>query len=70
MNGIANQCAKLKMYDNEDEKGIMIRKPRPLRTVSWSESVEETELDIPGTPRTPRTSTTPGIILRNIATSI
>ncbi|XP_011135768.1 GTP cyclohydrolase 1 isoform X1 [Harpegnathos saltator] len=60
MNGISNQCSKLKMYDGEDEKGIMIKKPGPLRTVSWSENVEETELDIPGTPRTPRTSTTPG----------
>lgn len=62
MNGVSNQCAKLKMYDGEDEKGIMIKKPVPLRTVSWSENVEEAELDIPGTPRTPRTSTTPGDI--------
>lgn len=63
MNGISSQCAKLKMYDPEDDidpRGIMIKKPGPLRTVSWSENVEETELDIPGTPRTPRTSTTPG----------
>ncbi|KAJ9597998.1 hypothetical protein L9F63_026897, partial [Diploptera punctata] len=35
------------------------RKPPPaqLRSVSWS---EDSELDVPGTPRTPRTSTTPG----------
>lgn len=64
MNGISSQCAKLKMYDGEDEKGMMIRKPGPLRTVSWSENVEETDLDIPGTPRTPRTSTTPGSLAK------
>lgn len=37
------------------------KKPGPLRSVTWSENVDETELEIPGTPRTPRTSTTPGI---------
>ncbi|XP_071449905.1 GTP cyclohydrolase 1-like isoform X1 [Hetaerina americana] len=30
------------------------------RTVSWSESIDESELEVPGTPHTPRTSTTPG----------
>lgn len=34
--------------------------PVKLRTVSWQEDVD-TDLEIPGTPRTPRTSTTPGI---------
>ncbi|KAH0948727.1 hypothetical protein HN011_010174 [Eciton burchellii] len=60
MNGVSNQCAKLKMYDDEDDQPIMMKKPVSLRTVSWSENIEETELDIPGTPRTPRTSTTKG----------
>lgn len=31
-----------------------------LRTVSWSESLDENELNVPGTPKGPRTSTTPG----------
>lgn len=64
MNGISSQCTKIKdlnIYDDED-KHTMIKKPGPLRTVSWSENVEESNLDVPGTPRTPRTSTTPGIV--------
>lgn len=67
MNGISSQCAKIQdldMYDNEEDRK-MIKKPGPLRAVSWSESVEECNLDVPGTPRTPRTSTTPGIISTN-----
>lgn len=57
MNGVSSQCAKLKMYDGEDDKPIMIKKPLPLRTL-WSDDIEESDLDVPGTPRTPRTSTT------------
>lgn len=34
--------------------------PPPVRTISWSDNVSQEELEIPGTPRTPRTSTTPG----------
>lgn len=34
--------------------------PAQLRSVSWNEDVGDSELDVPGTPRTPRTSTTPG----------
>lgn len=63
MNGISSQCTKIKdlnIYDDEDKHTMMIKKPGPLRTVSWSENVEESNLDVPGTPRTPRTSTTPG----------
>lgn len=37
------------------------KKPGPLRNVTWSENVDETDLEVPGTPRTPRTSKTPGI---------
>ncbi|EGI66343.1 GTP cyclohydrolase 1 [Acromyrmex echinatior] len=59
MNGISSKCAKLKMYDGEDDNSI-IKKPLPLRAVSWSDNIEETDLDVPGTPRTPRTSTTKG----------
>lgn len=67
MNGISSQCAKMKMYEGEDDKPIMIKKPLPLRTVSWSDNIEETDLDVPGTPRTPRTSTTKGIyMIQNI----
>lgn len=65
MNGVSNQCAKIKdssIYDGEDDRAMVIKKPGPLRTVSWSENVEESNLDVPGTPRTPRTSTTPGIL--------
>lgn len=70
MNGVSSQCAKLKLYDNEDDKPIMIKKPLPLRTVSWSDNIEESDLDVPGTPRTPRTSTTKGIAIRNSWKSI
>lgn len=63
MNGITGQCTKVKSdkINNKDDSGDVVRKPGPLRNVSWSENVETSELDIPGTPRTPRTSTTPGI---------
>ncbi|KAL6265266.1 GTP cyclohydrolase 1 [Pogonomyrmex barbatus] len=61
MNGVSNQCAKLKMYDGEDDNStIMIKKPLPLRAVSWGDNIEKTDLDVPGTPKTPRTSTTKG----------
>jgi len=63
MNGISSKCAKLKMYDGEDDNSIMIKKPLPLRAVSWSDNIEDTDLDVPGTPRTPRTSTTKGIVV-------
>ena len=59
MNGVSSKCTKLKMYDGEDDNSI-IKKPLPLRAVSWSDNIEETDLDVPGTPRTPRTSTTKG----------
>lgn len=35
------------------------KKPRPLLNKNWSELCQEVE--VPGTPKTPRTSTTPGI---------
>ncbi|KAK6618950.1 hypothetical protein RUM44_003331 [Polyplax serrata] len=34
--------------------------PLSIRTIHWSESMNQDDLDVPGTPRTPRTSTTPG----------
>lgn len=70
MNGISSQCTKIKdlnIYDDEDKHTMMIKKPGPLRTVSWSENVEESNLDVPGTPRTPRTSTTPGIVSEKLS---
>lgn len=39
----------------------MIKKPKPLICKSWSENYEDVE--VPGTPKTPRTSTTPGMKL-------
>lgn len=44
---------------NGTAKGIIKREhPTPLRMVSFRED----KFDVPGTPRTPRTSTTPGIV--------
>ncbi|XP_014247860.1 GTP cyclohydrolase 1 isoform X1 [Cimex lectularius] len=40
-------------------KEVQLRPPR-LRTVSWQEEITEGDNDAPGTPKTPRTSTTPG----------
>ncbi|XP_046433401.1 GTP cyclohydrolase 1 isoform X1 [Neodiprion pinetum] len=76
MNGVNNQCAAnggagesevaiyneraVQQNDNNMQQNNIVKKPGPLRTVSWNENVEDSELDIPGTPRTPRTSTTPG----------
>ncbi|KZC07633.1 GTP cyclohydrolase 1 [Dufourea novaeangliae] len=59
MNGITKIKEK-SYYDGDDDRAMVIKKPGPLRTVSWTENVEESNLDVPGTPRTPRTSTTPG----------
>lgn len=39
--------------------------PAQLRSVSWNED-GDSELDVPGTPRTPRTSTTPGKATRTV----
>lgn len=73
MNGISGECAKVKCNENREHNSVVCdgmdekrsatnaRKLGPLRTVSWNENVEESDLEIPGTPRTPRTSTTPGI---------
>lgn len=38
--------------------GEQKRRPRPLIARAWSENFDDVE--IPGTPKTPRTSTTPG----------
>lgn len=44
-----------------DETGkTLVKKLAPLRP--WNENTGESELEVVGTPRTPRTSTTPGII--------
>lgn len=39
----------------------VLKKAMRGRTISWQEEAQETEIDVPGTPKTPRTSTTPGI---------
>lgn len=36
------------------------KKPRPVLARTWSESYEIQDIEVPGTPKTPRTSTTPG----------
>jgi len=46
----------------EEAKKASAPRVADLRTVSWSESLDESELDVPGTPRGPRTTTTPGTI--------
>lgn len=43
-------------YNNNNNKDT--KKPKPLLCRAWSENCQE--VDIPGTPKTPRTSTTPG----------
>lgn len=40
---------------------VKAKKPRPVLSRTWSESYEKQDIEIPGTPKTPRTSTTPGI---------
>lgn len=37
------------------------KKPRPVLARTWSENYEIQDIEVPGTPKTPRTSTTPGI---------
>lgn len=68
MNGIGGQCTKvnseMKIYGGKDDSTGVIKKPAALRNVSWSENVEDSEIEVPGSPRTPRTSTTPGIVQR------
>lgn len=39
------------------------KKPRPVLARTWSESYELEDVEVPGTPKTPRTSTTPGIYI-------
>lgn len=47
--------------ENENHATSKARKiPLSVRTISWSESMNQDDLEVPGTPRTPRTSTTPG----------
>jgi GTP cyclohydrolase IA len=44
----------------EMKKAAQAPRVGELRTVSWSESLDEGDLEVPGTPKGPRTSTTPG----------
>ncbi|XP_028131329.1 GTP cyclohydrolase 1 isoform X1 [Diabrotica virgifera virgifera] len=39
---------------------IKAKKPRPLLARTWSENYEIKDVEVPGSPQTPRTSTTPG----------
>lgn len=39
------------------------KKPRPVLARTWSENYEIQDVEVPGTPKTPRTSTTPGIVV-------
>lgn len=36
------------------------KKQRPMLARTWSDTYEIEDIEIPGTPKTPRTSTTPG----------
>lgn len=56
-----NMTEQLNGHDSALVK--MKKIPPPLRTISWSENVSHEDLEIPGTPKTPRTSTTPGELL-------
>ncbi|CAD6201362.1 GSCOCG00000165001-RA-CDS [Cotesia congregata] len=64
MNGVKSDTGisvNLANGEKENDKGSKnCKKPGPLRNVTWSENVDETDLEVPGTPRTPRTSKTPG----------
>jgi len=39
----------------------MLKKAMRNRTKSWQEEAQEADIEVPGTPKAPRTSTTPGI---------
>lgn len=46
---------------NENHAISKARKiPFSLRSLHWSESMNHEDIDVPNSPRTPRTSTTPG----------
>lgn len=47
-------------FVEEENNVLVVKKPGPLRT--WNENTAESDLEVPGTPRTPRTSKTPGRI--------
>jgi hypothetical protein len=52
----------------EMKKAAQAPRVGELRTVSWSESLDEGDLEVPGTPKGPRTSTTPGTPYESRAT--
>lgn len=53
-------CGIIRMATSNGER-YKARKPRGLVARAWSENCEEVE--VPGSPKTPRTSTTPGIYI-------
>lgn len=55
MNASASAAEEVSSAAQDLKKGP----PAKLRSVSWQENIED-DLEVPGTPRTPRTSTTPG----------
>lgn len=63
MNGASTGNAIVEDVETRKQSQVA-KKPGPLRTVSWNETVSEGDFEIPGTPRTPRTSTTPGTLLK------
>ncbi|KAG8261180.1 hypothetical protein J6590_079320 [Homalodisca vitripennis] len=50
-----------KMNNSVNGSTEMLKKAMRSRTKSWQEEAQETDIEVPGTPKTPRTSTTPGI---------
>ncbi|XKL60722.1 hypothetical protein PGB90_007779 [Kerria lacca] len=61
MNGEANPSVKshpISINNGGQKKGSHLTNMQ--RQISWQEEFSDNDIDIPGTPRTPRTSTTPG----------
>lgn len=55
-----NHCGNTN--DNHVTNGIgKAKKPRPVLARTWSDNYDIQDVEVPGTPKTPRTSTTPGI---------
>lgn len=60
MNGNASTTAKSLPMAINNSKKIVSNLTNLKKQTSWQEDITENDIDVPGTPRTPRTSTTPG----------
>lgn len=52
------------MATNGDQTNCKKTIQRPVLARTWSENYDLTDIEVPGTPKTPRTSTTPGRIIQ------